>query len=162
MEEWTKNVKTSQIISYSNTLRTHTNELTNVWASGVFFWVITKITSPAISCTMGERRLVFPFTPLLSACLCFLDQYYPVYLTNLIRPPSPQPGQLLVFMCMILHVPPGSGNIIQPYSFHLEQKPNLYAPKNRVSCFSFLSRTHYTLRCPEHYWPPLQSLMALV
>lgn len=162
MEELTKTLKTPQIISYSNTLRAHTNEFNNVWASGVFFWVIKIDNFLLFHAPWKRNGLNFLFSPPLSARLCFLDQYYPVYLTNLIRPPSSQLGQLLVFMCVILHVSPGSGNIIRAYSFHLEQKPNLQAPKNRASCFSFLSRTHYTLHRSKHYWPLLQSIIALV
>lgn len=98
----------------------------------------------------------------LSTSLCFLDQYCPVCITNLIHPPSLQNGQPLVLMCTVLHVSPGSSNIIQAYSFHLEWRTNLSAPKNRGSCFSFLSTTHYTLRCLKHYWPRLHALIALV
>lgn len=98
----------------------------------------------------------------LSTSHCFPDQYWPVYLTNLIHPPSLQTSQPLVWRCMHLHVSPGSSNIIQAYSFHREWRTNLSAPKNRGSCFSFLSATHYTLRCLKHYWPRLHSLIALV
>lgn len=110
-----------------------------------------------------EMTCISFFLPLsLSTSLYFLDQYCPVYITNLIHPPSLQNGQPLVLMCTVLHVSPGSSNIIQAYSFHLEWRTNLSAPKNRGSCFSLLSTTHYTLRCLEHYWPRLHALIALV
>lgn len=113
---------------------------------------------------MGGKLLVFPSSsPLsLSTSLCFLDQYCPVYITSLIPPPGLHNSQPLMLMCMGPHVSPGSSNIIQAYSFHLEWRTNLSAPKNRGSCFSFLSPTHYTLRCLKHYWPLLHSLIALV
>lgn len=98
----------------------------------------------------------------LSTSLCFLDQYCPVYITSLIPPPGLHNSQPLMSMCMGPHVSPGSSNIIQAYSFPLEWRTNLSAPKNRGSCFSFLSTTHYTLWCLKHYWPLLQSLIALV
>lgn len=97
-----------------------------------------------------------------STSLCFLAQYCPVYITDLIHLPSVQNGQPSVLMCTVLHVSRGNRNIIQAYSFHLEWRTNLSAPKNRGSCFSFLSTTHYTLRCLKHYWPRLHGLIALV
>lgn len=148
------------MISYS----THTNDFNNVWASGVFFWVI-KLDN--ISCYFmhhgRERACISSVSPSPSACLRFLDQYHPVFFYQPDMAPQYSARPTMgVCVRLILHVSPGSCNIIWAYSFHLEQKPNLYAPKNRASCFSFLSRTHYTLHRPEHYWPLLQSLRALV
>lgn len=52
--------------------------------------LLSLITSPAISCMMREKGLVFPLSLLLFTSLRFLDQYYLVYLTNLVWLLSPQ------------------------------------------------------------------------
>lgn len=85
-----------------------------------------------------------------------------VHLTSLIHPPDPQPGQPLVSMRVAAHVSVSSSNVIQAYSFHLVWRTNIPAPKNRGSCFSFLSTTHYSLQCLKHCWPRFHSLIALV
>jgi len=81
-----------------------------------------------------------------STCLHFPDQYYPAYLTNLIQRPIPQHSQPLVCVCVwFCKSPPGSRNIIQAYGFHLEWKPNLYAPKIKWSVFFFSQNISYSL-----------------
>lgn len=76
--------------------------------------------------------------------------------------PILQPGQPSVLMRVAAHVSVSSGNVIQAYSFHLAWRTNIPAPKNRGSCFSFLSTTHYSLQRLKHCWPRFHGLIALV